>query len=158
MDYVEHIAGIEVSYRKQLYIRTTTQPMESDKRVVIIDDDDDDCSFIQLGLDRWVSGITIHRFISGEAFIESKVWQETEHNFKVILLELILPGEDGLNWLRTFLQHECCLGTPVVMYSCLAISPDTCKQAGAADYIEKPCNDRELNEVASKICNSWLLN
>ena len=130
--------------------------MNGTKRVVIIDDDDDDCSFLQLGLEQWRTDIAINRFVSGDAFIDSRLWQKTDHKFNVILLELILPGEDGLAWLKRFLDHECCQGTPVVMYSCLGVDPELCKQAGAAEYLHKPCSLHELEQVADRIWTNWL--
>lgn len=130
--------------------------MNRTKGVVIIDDDDDDCSFLQLGLDQWKPNISINRFVSGDAFIHSRLWQKSDHKFNVILLELILPGENGLTWLKQFLQHECCQGVPVVMYSCLGVDPEVCKQAGAAEYLHKPCSMDELNQVADKIWTNWL--
>ncbi|GAB2565073.1 response regulator [Spirosoma aerophilum] len=131
--------------------------MVETKQVVIIDDDDDDCSFFQLGIDRWNQAISVNRFTSGDEFIHSKLWQKEQNKLNLILLELILPGEDGMDWLRLFLKHECCQNTPVVMYSCLNIDPDMCIQAGAADYINKPGNLEELDQVVNKICVSWLL-
>lgn len=126
------------------------------KRVVMIDDDDEDCSFLQLGLDQWRSGLVVSRFVSGDTFIDSQLWQTQDHKFNVILLELILPGEDGLAWLKRFLAHECCQGIPIVMYSGLGIDPELCKRAGAAEYLPKPCSLEELQQVSHQIWTNWL--
>ncbi|ADB38619.1 response regulator [Spirosoma linguale] len=131
--------------------------MDNVKQVIVIDDDDDDCLFLEQGLQKQTSNLVIYRFVSGDEFINSQLWQNEEHSYKLILLEFILPGEDGLDWLKLFLAHECCQNIPVVMYSSLAIEPQACKQAGAADYITKPCDLVELDLVSEKICLSWLL-
>lgn len=130
--------------------------MENAQQVIVIDDDDDDCLFLEQGLQKLTPNLVLSRFVSGDAFIHSRLWQKQEHTYKLILLEFILPGEDGMDWLKLFLQHECCKNIPVVMYSSLDIEPQACKLAGAADYITKPCDLDELGLVSKKICKSWL--
>ena len=75
---------------------------------------------------------------------------------KVILLELILPGQDGLDWLPLFLDHECCQHTPVVMYSGLETERQTCMRLGAADFIKKPGNFIDMKQVVEKVWQRWL--
>lgn len=63
------------------------------------------------------------------------------HGIDLIVLDLMMPGEDGLSVVRRL------SGTPpVVMLS--AMGEDTDRiiglELGAADYLAKPCNPREL--------------
>lgn len=64
-------------------------------------------------------------------------------HFDLILLDIMLPGMDGLEVLRSLRRHA---ATPVIIIS--ARSTDTDKivglELGADDYLEKPFNHREL--------------
>ena len=64
-------------------------------------------------------------------------------HFDVVLLDIMLPGLDGLEVLRSLRKHA---ATPVIIIS--ARSTDTDKivglELGADDYLEKPFNHREL--------------
>ena len=63
--------------------------------------------------------------------------------YDVVLLDIMLPGLDGLEVLRSLRKHA---ATPVIIIS--ARSTDTDKivglELGADDYLEKPFNHREL--------------
>lgn len=60
----------------------------------------------------------------------------------LIVLDLMMPGEDGLAALRTMGQER----PPVIMLSALGSDIDRIVglEAGADDYLAKPCNPREL--------------
>lgn len=64
-------------------------------------------------------------------------------NFELVLLDIMLPGMDGLEVLRSLRKQA---ATPVIIIS--ARSTDTDKivglELGADDYLEKPFNHREL--------------
>jgi two-component system OmpR family response regulator len=63
------------------------------------------------------------------------------HGIDLIVLDLMMPGEDGLSVVRRLSDTP-----PVVMLS--AMGEDTDRiiglELGAADYLAKPCNPREL--------------
>ncbi|HET8611497.1 MAG TPA: response regulator [Sphingomonas sp.] len=63
--------------------------------------------------------------------------------FDCVILDLMMPGEDGLSVLRRLRARD---RTPVIMLS--AMSEDVDKivglEVGADDYLGKPCNPREL--------------
>ena len=66
-----------------------------------------------------------------------------ESKFDVIILDLMMPGEDGLSVLRRLRVEP---RPAVIMLS--AMGQDTDRiiglEVGADDYLAKPCNPREL--------------
>lgn len=60
----------------------------------------------------------------------------------VVVLDLMMPGEDGLSICRRLAED----GPPVIMLSAMGEDTDRIVglEIGAADYLPKPCNPREL--------------
>ena len=63
--------------------------------------------------------------------------------FDLVVLDLMMPGEDGLAALRTMDPHN---RPPVIMLSAMGSDTDRIVglEMGADDYLAKPCNPREL--------------
>jgi FixJ family two-component response regulator len=126
-----------------------------DKWVVVVDSDGEDCFILQEAFNQWTSGVSLDQYCSPEEFLNSARWKVNSP--RVILLELILPGQDGLDWLPIFLTHECCQHTPVVVYSSLEVERQTCLKSGAADFIKKPSGFPDMKQVVDKVWQSWLI-
>ena len=69
--------------------------------------------------------------------------QRARHSFDLIVLDVMMPGEDGLTACKR-LRQEC--GTPVLMLTALGEDDDRIEglEGGADDYLSKPFNPREL--------------
>lgn len=67
----------------------------------------------------------------------------SERQFDLIILDVMMPGEDGLSLCRFVCEH---LGTPVILLSALGESGDRIAglEIGADDYVTKPFDPREL--------------
>jgi len=65
------------------------------------------------------------------------------HPISLILLDVMMPGEDGLAACRRLSQKN---GPPVVMLSALGDEPDRILglEIGASHYLAKPCSPREI--------------
>ncbi|HEX4365252.1 MAG TPA: response regulator [Rhodopila sp.] len=63
--------------------------------------------------------------------------------YDVIVLDVMMPGEDGLSALRKLQKND---GPPVIMLSAVGTDIDRIVglEMGADDYMAKPCNPREL--------------
>ncbi len=63
--------------------------------------------------------------------------------FDCVILDLMMPGEDGLSVLRRMRGRD---RTPVIMLSAMGEDVDRIVglEVGADDYLAKPCNPREL--------------
>jgi len=67
-----------------------------------------------------------------------------DHRVDLIILDVMLPGEDGLAICRRFANGEG--GPPIIMLSAMGEDTDRIVglELGADDYLAKPCNPREL--------------
>lgn len=65
-------------------------------------------------------------------------------HFELIVLDLMLPGDDGLTLLRRWRAEG--VPTPVIMLTAKGDEIDRIVglELGADDYVPKPCNPREL--------------
>jgi two-component system OmpR family response regulator len=66
-----------------------------------------------------------------------------EHEVDLIVLDLMMPGEDGLSVLRRMRGGR---RPPIIMLSAMGSDADRIigLEVGADDYLAKPCNPREL--------------
>ncbi len=108
------------------------------KEMILIVDDD-------LRLQRLLTeyldeqGYSTYAVGNGEAMQD---WLE-EHHPDLIILDLMLPGEDGLSLARSIRQQET---TPIIILSARGEEVDRIigLEVGADDYLAKPFNPREL--------------
>ena len=72
-----------------------------------------------------------------------QVGQQIPH---LVLLDWMLPGKSGLQFLQYLKQHEECSKVPVVMLTAKSEEKDciACLNAGADDYVTKPFHTEEL--------------
>ena len=106
-------------------------------RVLVVDDDpgirDVLCDYLvrhgyaALGA---ADGAEMDRVLAGKTRID------------VVVLDLMMPGEDGLSICRRLADH----GPPIIMLSAMGEDADRIVglELGADDYLAKPCNPREL--------------
>jgi len=75
---------------------------------------------------------------------DSGVARASTGDFQVLVLDIMLPGRDGLAVLRTLRQRG--VETPVLMLTARGEDVDRIVglELGADDYLPKPCNPREL--------------
>jgi DNA-binding response OmpR family regulator len=74
-------------------------------------------------------------------------------DYNLILLDILLPGMDGLQVLASLKKSEKCKKIPVVILTALAQENVVLQgiKLGAKDYIRKPFHPTELIERVSKI-------
>jgi len=109
--------------------------------ILIVDDEPGIRRYLQTALE--IDGYQVTTAGTGEEGLE-KVRQRTPD---LVLLDMVMPGWDGLQTLRQIRQVTPL--TPVVMISCVR---DTRKVAqamrlGAQDYLSKPIQKEEMDEV-----------
>lgn len=75
---------------------------------------------------------------------EEALWLASENPYDAILLDIMLPGLDGLEVLRTLRERQ--VHTPILMLTAKGDVSDriTGLQAGADDYLPKPFDVMEL--------------
>ncbi len=112
----------------------------SDERVAVVEDEEALREVLQFHLER--AGYSVDLYASGDA-----AWaglQETTPD--AILLDVMLPGIDGLEVLRRLQRDDRLATVPVLMLTAKAEEVDRIVglELGADDYISKPFSPREV--------------
>lgn len=112
------------------------KPMDFATRILIVDDDEGIRTLIGEFLEK--HGFSIAT-AADPADMRAQMARET---FDLIVLDVMMPREDGLSALRQLGADA----PPVIMLSAVGSDVDRIVglEMGAADYLAKPCNPREL--------------
>jgi PAS domain S-box-containing protein len=75
------------------------------------------------------------------------------HDVALVLLDIGLPGLDGLEVTRRLRARESCARTPIIALTAHAMSGDEqrCLQAGASAYMAKPVRLRQLEQTIGRM-------
>jgi two-component system OmpR family response regulator len=110
----------------------------SDKpHVLIVDDDSEIRSLLSQFLQK-------HEYHVSVAADGSQMWAVLDRqHIDLIVLDLMLPGDDGLTLCRKLRHHK---NIPIIMLTALGEDTDRIVglEMGADDYLPKPFNQREL--------------
>ncbi len=108
--------------------------------VLVIDDEKDLIELVRYNLEK--EGFLVISALDGEAGLAMVVQQMPD----VILVDLMLPGIDGLDVCARLRGSERTAGIPVIMLTAKATESDRVVglEMGADDYVTKPFSPREL--------------
>ena len=108
--------------------------------VLVVEDEEDIMEVIRFNLEK--EGYEVNQALSGE-----KALQVIENNLpSLVLLDLMLPGINGLDLCRIFKQNDRTKAIPVIMLTAKSEDADIVAglEMGAEDYITKPFSPRVL--------------
>lgn len=110
------------------------------KRILIIEDEEDIRELIRYTLER--EGFAVSEAGTGEEGLRSAA----ERNPDLILLDLMLPGKDGLSVCRELKEDGATRDLPVVMVTARGEESDVVAglELGAEDYVVKPFSPKVL--------------
>ena len=110
------------------------------KRILIVDDEENILELLKYNLEK--NGFEVVSKYNGEDAIE----EMEKEDFDLVLLDLMLPGKDGLEILKFIRGHYRIKNTPVIMLTAKNEEIDTVLglEMGADDYIGKPFGVHEL--------------
>ncbi len=110
------------------------------KRIAIVEDEADMRELISLHLSR--EGYDIRPYQSGDDFLNAL----QSSVFDMIILDLMLPGTDGLQVCRIVRENIRTSNIPIIMLTAKSSEADIVVglELGADDYITKPFSPREL--------------
>ena len=114
--------------------------MMSRQSVLVVEDEEDIMEVIRFNLEK--EGYEVNQALSGE-----KALQVIENNLpSLVLLDLMLPGINGLDLCRIFKQNDRTKAIPVIMLTAKSEDADIVAglEMGAEDYITKPFSPRGL--------------
>ena len=108
--------------------------------VLVIDDEPDIIELIRYNLEK--DGFDVRGAGDGESGVASAFHSPPD----VILLDLMLPGMDGLEVCRRIRSDVRTAGVPIIMLTARGSEPDRIVglEMGADDYVTKPFSPREL--------------
>lgn len=111
--------------------------MNKEPHILIVDDARD----IREPLLRYLQKNGFRALAAGDAATARKLMKA--HSFDLVILDIMMPGEDGLSFLRSVREQT---DTPVIFLSARGEDVDRIVglELGADDYIVKPFNPREL--------------
>jgi len=109
-------------------------------RIMIVEDDPDICEILQYNLEQ--EGIDVVIFHDGNQAIESIMKNPPD----LLLLDLMLPGLNGLEIARIVRKDERLFNIPIIMITARSEEMDILQglEQGADDYITKPFRPREV--------------
>jgi DNA-binding response OmpR family regulator len=110
------------------------------EKILIIEDDSDISELVQYNLMK--EGYEVEVASDGELGLA----QAVERKPQLIILDLMLPGLDGLSICRKLKAHQATMDTPIVMLTAKGEESDIVVglEMGADDYISKPFSPKEL--------------
>ncbi len=112
----------------------------SKEKILVVDDEEDILELVRYNLLK--NGYRVTCVSSGEQAIE-KLKQETP---QIILLDLMLPGMDGLDVCRNLRSNPATSSIPIIMITAKGEDADIVSglELGADDYLTKPFSPRVL--------------
>ncbi len=117
------------------------------KKILVVDDEPDILEFLQDLLEG--EGYTVA--ITDKAEYVEKLHVDGLPD--LILIDVLLSGEDGHKIVKHLKSQEATRHVPVIMFSAHPSAEETVRVAGADDFVAKPF---ELDEVLAKIAKHVL--
>ncbi len=117
----------------------TPSTLESAARVLVVDDDQEVARSIEATLRRNYQVTVVHSGIQA-------IKQARKHTPNLIVLDVVMPGMDGLETCRELRNDPALASIPILFLTALGRPEDRIAgfRAGADDYLTKPFNLEEL--------------
>lgn len=111
---------------------------ERTPKLLVVDDDPRLCDLLR----RYLGENGFQVFVADNGVTMNRLW--LRERFDALILDLMMPGEDGLQILRRLREQKDM--TPIIMLTARGEDVDRIVglEMGADDYIPKPFNPREL--------------
>ncbi len=109
-------------------------------RILVIDDEKDLIELVRYNLEK--DGFIVKGVQDGESGLSTAIREMPD----LIVVDLMLPGIDGLDVCRSLRQDKRTVGIPIIMLTAKSEESDRILglELGADDYVTKPFSPREL--------------
>ena len=124
------------------------------KRILIAEDEKSIREFIVINLKR--SGFDVVEADNGETAL--KLYDEYDGNFDIALLDIMMPGIDGLEVCKQLRQKSSTIGIIILTAKTQEMDKVTGLLVGADDYVTKPFSPSELMARVDAIYRRVTLN
>jgi two-component system OmpR family response regulator len=121
------------------------------KSILVVDDDEEICELLQAYLSR--SGFQVRTVGDGAEFRQAF----NEEASDLLILDVMLPDEDGFSLCRWVRQHPRQPHIPIIMLTASSDEADRVigLELGADDYMAKPFSPRELQARNAAAVKCW---
>ena len=130
-------------------------------RVLIVEDEPGDERLMQLALRESGLAIDLRGASDGRQALrflrrETALFRHAPRP-DLILLDLKMPDQNGLEFLRAMKQDERLRAIPVVVITTSTLAADVLAsyQCGAVGYVQKPTDINEFKAAIRKLCHYW---
>ena len=119
-----------------------SRQINADTNILLVEDEQDLLELLRYNLTR--EGFSVQTAMTGEDGLKKA--RELGKHLDLVLLDLMLPGIDGLEVCRTLKGRDHTSGIPVIMLTAKGEESDIVRglEFGADDYITKPFSPRVL--------------
>jgi len=129
--------------------------------ILLIEDNDLDAELTMRAMREYNMGNKIIRLTDGQEALDYFFSPKSEKNEipRVILLDIKLPGINGLEVLKQLKNHELTRHIPVIILTSSTEEKDiqTCYQLGVNSYISKPVEFDSFQNTMKTLGMYWLL-
>lgn len=124
--------------------------------IMVVEDSDEDVEAIDRAISRSHPGARVE-FVRSGAEVLPRLTEAGAVRPGMVLLDLNMPGESGLDVLRRLRAHPDLAGLTVVVFTSSEnpAEADACYAAGADSYIYKPINFALFQTVLRQTLDYW---
>lgn len=142
--YEPEIRKMETFISEQLVISKPNKKMETGQKLILVAEDNDSNFLLLYNILK--NKYRIERVLNGQEAVEAN---ETLHP-DLILMDIRMPVMDGLEATRNIRKTD--METPIIFLTANAFDDDKKQalEAGGTDYLAKPLNSVQLNELLGK--------
>ena len=126
--------------------------------ILIVDDNEDDCEAVTRAFKRVSLSNPISLCTTGQAALDFLTREPKTDRPALIMLDLNMPGMDGLQLLQHIRHNKDLQQIPIVIWTTSSNGKDidACYQMGANAYMQKPVVFEELVESVRQLKKYWL--
>lgn len=131
--------------------------MKNTSAILVVDDDEDDHFLIKSAFQDCNLNIELHFFTSGDSLL-SFITNVQTYPPKLILMDINMPGKNGIEVLRILRSPPNTIKTPIIIYS-TSQSPyeiESVYESGANSFVRKPSSYSDLKTLVERIYTYWV--
>lgn len=126
--------------------------------ILYVEDNEDYIDFMKRVMKKMDSPVTMTTVTDSTAALSFMKDVDNSSRYKIILLDIHMPGLSGIEVLQKIREQKELTRTPVIMLSTSDNPKDVevCYRSGANGYVIKPVGLQSLTSAMKYICDYWL--